>query len=110
VLLLGGGAFAVLGIVGLRENLTPNPRPREGGRLVDTGIYGIVRHPIYTGVIAAAAGWSLLAASLPGLGLAVLLAVFFDTKARREEAWLAAAYPAYPAYRRRVRKLVPFVY
>jgi protein-S-isoprenylcysteine O-methyltransferase Ste14 len=35
---------------------------------------------------------------------------FFDLKARREEAWLLAAYPGYAAYRRRVRKLFPFVY
>ena len=38
------------------------------------------------------------------------LLVFFDVKARREEAWLVAAYPAYEDYRRRVRKLLPFIY
>jgi len=105
-----GIAMAVLGLVGLRENLTPVPRPVEGGRLIDTGIYGVVRHPIYTGIITAAIGWGLLTASPAALAVATVLGVFFDVKARREEAWLLAAYPGYAAYRRRVRKLVPFVY
>ena len=41
---------------------------------------------------------------------AALLVVFFDIKSRREEAWLAARFPAYADYRRRVRKLIPFIY
>ena len=41
---------------------------------------------------------------------AALLLVFFDIKSRREEAWLVARFPAYADYRRRVRKLIPFIY
>jgi protein-S-isoprenylcysteine O-methyltransferase Ste14 len=40
----------------------------------------------------------------------LLLLVFFDIKSRREEAWLLARFPAYRDYRRRVRKLMPFIY
>ena len=110
-ILIGAGVVvAALGLVGLRENLTAVPRPVATGRLVESGIYGRVRHPIYTGIIAAAAGWGLLTASPPALLGAFVLLLFFDLKARREEAWLLAAYPAYAAYRRRVRKLIPFVY
>ncbi len=100
----------MLGLVGLRENLTVVPRPIEGGRLIDSGVYGMVRHPIYTGIITAALGWGLATASPAALVSAVLLGAFFDLKARREEAWLLAAYPGYAAYRARVRKLVPFIY
>jgi protein-S-isoprenylcysteine O-methyltransferase Ste14 len=111
VLLVGLGiVVAGLGFVGLRENLTAVPRPVEGGRLVDTGVYGLVRHPIYTGIIVAAIGWGLWTASPPALVVALGLGVFFDLKSRREEAWLLAAYPGYADYRRRVRKLVPLVY
>jgi protein-S-isoprenylcysteine O-methyltransferase Ste14 len=105
-----GITVAVLGLVGLRENLTATPRPVEGGRLIEHGIYRIVRHPIYTGIIVAAVGWGLLTASPAALVVAVGLGAFLDVKARREEAWLLAAYPAYAEYRRRVRKLLPFVY
>jgi protein-S-isoprenylcysteine O-methyltransferase Ste14 len=105
-----GLVVAVLGMVGLRENLTAVPRPVEGGRLVESGIFGLVRHPIYTGIIAAAFGWGLVTASPPALVVALGLGFFFDLKSRREEAWLLAAYPAYGDYQRRVRKLIPFVY
>ncbi len=105
-----GSLVAVAGVAGLRENLTAVPRPVAGGRLIDSGVYGLVRHPIYAGIIAAAAGWGLVTASLPALLLALVLVAFFDAKSRREEAWLLAAYPAYADYRRRVRKLVPLVY
>ena len=110
-LLVGAGfVVVVLGLVGLRENLTAVPRPVEGGRLIDAGVYGLVRHPIYLGILTAALGWGLATASPAAVLAAVLLGCFFDLKARREEAWLVAAYPAYAAYRARVRKLVPFIY
>jgi protein-S-isoprenylcysteine O-methyltransferase Ste14 len=110
-LLVGAGLVVVaLGLLGLRENLTAVPRPVEGGRLIDSGVYGLVRHPIYAGILTAALGWGLATASPLALLAAVLLGCFFDLKARREEAWLVAAYPAYAAYRARVRKLVPFIH
>ncbi len=110
-LLVGAGFVVVLlGLVGLRENLTAVPRPVEGGRLIDSGVYGLVRHPIYFGILTASLGWGLATASPAAVLATVLLGCFFDLKARREEAWLVAAYPAYAAYRARVRKLAPFIY
>ncbi len=109
-LLLAGVLVACLGLIGLRENLTAVPRPVDGGRLVETGIFGVVRHPIYSGIVVAAAGWGLVTASPGALLVAAGLGVFFDLKSRREEAWLLAAYPGYADYQRRVRKLIPFVY
>ena len=105
-----GVVGALLGLVGLRENLTAVPRPVEGGRLIDSGVYGVVRHPIYTAIVTAGLGWGLATASPMALLAAALLGCFFDLKAQREEAWLLAAYPGYAAYRARVRKLVPFLY
>jgi protein-S-isoprenylcysteine O-methyltransferase Ste14 len=108
--LVAGLLVAGLGLIGLRENLTPVPRPVAGGRLVAHGVYGLVRHPIYAGIILASVGWGLLAASPAALLVAAGIAVFFDLKSRREEAWLLETYPGYAEYRRRVRKLLPFLY
>lgn len=110
LILAVGGIFGTLGLLTLGRNLSPFPKPIEGGQLVTTGIYGIVRHPIYTGLVLGTLGWSLLIGSIVGLGLAVALFVFFDLKSRREEAWLAESYPDYPAYRDRTKKLIPWVY
>jgi protein-S-isoprenylcysteine O-methyltransferase Ste14 len=105
-----GGVFGTLGLLALGQNLSPFPKPIEGGQLVTTGVYGIVRHLIYTGLILGTLGWSLLMAAPVGLALFVALFVFFDLKSRREEAWLLESYPDYRAYRARVKKLIPWVY
>jgi protein-S-isoprenylcysteine O-methyltransferase Ste14 len=110
-LLMGcGGVLGVRGVLDLRENLTVFPRPIEGARLVDTGAYALVRHPIYGGLIVAAAGWGLVSASPLALAGAALLAVFFALKSRREEAWLVEEVPGYAAYRERTRRLIPWLY
>ncbi len=105
-----GGLLALRGLTDLREALTPFPHPRDGASLVESGVYGLVRHPIYGGIVIGSLGWGLLAASVPAvLGAGVLLA-FFRLKSAREEAWLTARYPAYEAYRGRTRRIVPFLY
>jgi protein-S-isoprenylcysteine O-methyltransferase Ste14 len=106
-----GGVLVVVGGVLLGSALTPFPLPRHRGELSAGGVYARARHPMYGGGIVIALGWSILFASVVGLFLTALLAVFFELKARREEAWLVGRYPEYEAYRRRTpRKLLPFVY
>jgi protein-S-isoprenylcysteine O-methyltransferase Ste14 len=109
-LIAGGGLLALRGVLDLRSALTPFPRPVEGAPLVEAGAYRLVRHPIYGGIILGATGWSLVtAAPLALLGTAALV-LLFDLKSRREEAWLIERHPGYAVYRRRTRKLIPWLY
>jgi protein-S-isoprenylcysteine O-methyltransferase Ste14 len=108
--LLAALALALGGAVNLGSNLTVVPRPISNGALVQSGAYRIVRHPIYSGICFGALGWALLFNSLIGIILAGVVLLFFDQKSRREEVWLAQKYPEYAAYKRRVRKLIPFLY
>lgn len=110
LLLAAGGLLGGRGVFDLRENLTPLPHPKEDARLVESGAYRLVRHPIYGGLVIAAFGWGLLTASLAALAAAAVLLVFFDLKSRREEAWLEERFPGYPAYRARSRRLIPWLY
>ena len=103
-------ALAGGGILNLGRNLTAVPRPKDDGHLIQAGVYSLVRHPIYAGVIIGAFGWALMMHSLAALVMAGVLFVFFDQKSRREEVWLAEKYADYPAYRQRVRKLIPFIF
>ena len=94
----------------LGSALSVLPRPTEAGDLVTTGLYGVVRHPIYTGVLLSALGWALLRGSTIGLVVTVVLFVLFDRKAAVEEGHLSARFAGYAAYKARVRKLIPLVY
>ena len=77
---------------------------------MEGGVYGLARHPIYGGLIAGALGWALLTNSLLCLVLALGLWMLFEVKSRREESQLLARFPAYAAYRQRVRKFLPWLY
>lgn len=84
---------------------------KEGHHVVDTGPYALVRHPIYTGLIAAIFATAAAQATATGLIGAALIAFGLWLKARVEENFLTAELgaDAYGAYRRRVPMLVPFL-
>lgn len=112
-----GSGLAVVGIIllgwsawNLGRSLTPFPRPVPQGQLVISGAYRFVRHPIYSGVLLAVLGFALITMSPLRLALWAVLFVFFDLKARREERWLQEKYRDYAAYRKRVRRFVPWIY
>jgi len=110
-LMLVGGALALAGLLHLgADNLSALPHPKDEAQLVEGGIYGLARHPIYGGVVAGAAGWALLTHSLPALALTVALWGWFELKTRREEAALGRKFAGYAAYARRVKKFWPGVY
>lgn len=110
VLLSVGGCLVIAGVWALGRNLTPYPKPLEHSKLVQRGVYALVRHPLYSSLIFASAGWALLCRSWPALAAALALAILLDAKARREERWLRERYPDYDAYSRRVRRLLPWIY
>jgi protein-S-isoprenylcysteine O-methyltransferase Ste14 len=106
-------ASAICGIAGtlaLGRKLTPFPKPAAKAELVQHGIYRLMRHPLYTAVFCAAAGWSLVRESWLALAASLALAVFFDAKARHEERWLRQKFPDYERYTRHVRRFIPWIY
>ncbi len=109
-LALAGAVLAAAGLMRLGDSLTALPYPRDCSRLETDWPYSVVRHPIYSGLIMGALGLALMRAGWLSLLYALILFVFFDVKSRTEERWLTEKYPDYPGYRRRVRKLIPWVY
>jgi len=110
LLLAGGGVLALAATVSLGRNLSPLISPRSGSVLIEHGVYRLVRHPIYSGLILGAAGLTLLRGGRLTLLYALLLTLLLDRKASCVEVLLLAHFPGYADYRRRVRKLIPFLY
>jgi len=105
-----GFAFSWWARLHLGTLWSSNVTRKDGHRIVDSGPYAIVRHPIYTGIlIALVATAAVKATPLSFLGLALMIAGF-AIKARLEERFLREELgPAdYDAYARRVPMLVPF--
>lgn len=108
--LLAGIFLTATGVVNLGRNLTPLPSPKENATLIVTGAYRFVRHPIYSGITFMAFGWGMWLNSWLTVGYALLLFAFFDIKSRHEERLLAEKFQEYAAYRKHVKKLIPFFY
>jgi protein-S-isoprenylcysteine O-methyltransferase Ste14 len=92
------------------QNLTPLPHPKTDGELFTTGIYGLVRHPIYSAVIFLALAYNCWLWSWPHALGVIGFVLFFDAKARQEETWLGQKFPDYDRYRQEVKKLIPGIY
>jgi protein-S-isoprenylcysteine O-methyltransferase Ste14 len=89
---------------------TIHDQSAEGQQVIDTGLYGVVRHPLYAGLLLVYPGAALWlgssAAAVASLGfLAMTLARIVI-----EERWLREHLPDYAAYARRVRgRLIPYL-
>lgn len=84
---------------------------KEQHRVVDTGPYAYVRHPIYAGIITALIATAIIEATLIALIGAALIALGLWLKARAEESFLMGelGQDAYRSYCRRVPMLIPFL-
>jgi protein-S-isoprenylcysteine O-methyltransferase Ste14 len=87
-----------------------NVARKDDHRVIDTGPYGIVRHPIYTGILVAVFATCAAKGTVWGIAGAAIIALGLWMKARLEEDWLSRELDpgSYHAYRRRVSMLVPW--
>ena len=107
-LMIVGMGVLLAGALALGRYLTPFPKPAANAQLVRHGIYAVIRHPLYTGVIAVSVGWALVWQSWPSLGVAMTLIPFFHAKARHEERWLRKKFTEYADYEKRVHRFIPW--
>lgn len=105
-----GIGFAIWARAYLGTNWGMPMTVKENPELVTTGPYAYVRHPIYTGVMLAILG-SALVSGLIWFIVFVGAAAAFSYSATQEENVLMKEFPdTYPAYKRRTKMLVPFVF
>jgi protein-S-isoprenylcysteine O-methyltransferase Ste14 len=83
----------------------------RGHRVISTGPYAFVRHPMYSGAILYFLGIALLLGSWHAVGIAVALIALFGLRAVWEEQALIDGLPGYAAYAERVRyRLIPGIW
>ncbi|HXW74825.1 MAG TPA: isoprenylcysteine carboxylmethyltransferase family protein [Steroidobacteraceae bacterium] len=109
VLLAAGLGFAVWARMHLGRNWSGTVTIKEGHELIRSGPYALVRHPIYTGILAALLGTAIASGTVhAALGFFVI-AVALLRKMRIEEAFLSETFPdEYPRYRAQLPALIPF--
>ena len=97
----------------LRENpwLSRTVVVQEEQTVVSTGLYGIVRHPMYTATLLLFLSMPLILGSLLSFLVFLAYPVIIAKRIRNEEALLKADLPGYAAYRQKVRwRLIPFIW
>jgi protein-S-isoprenylcysteine O-methyltransferase Ste14 len=99
--MIAGAAAAILGVVDMGSSLSPWPVP-TGDDLVTDGIYSQMRHPIYAGLLAIMAGFSVVTGSAPRLLLTAALWYLLDLKSDYEEKQLVKEFAEYSSYREAV--------
>lgn len=97
----------------LRENtyLSRTIEVQEGQRVIDTGLYGVVRHPMYAATIFLFLSMPLILGSWPAFAVFLLYPVIIAGRIRNEEQVLEAGLPGYREYKQRVRwRVLPFIW
>ena len=106
-----GGALRLWPVFVLGDRFSGLVAIQPGHRLVTTGIYSIMRHPSYLGLVVSSLGWGLAFRSGVGVLLTVLLIAPVVARMRAEERLLRTQFGTeYDAYRARTSRLIPGLY
>lgn len=97
----------------VRENeyLSRIVEVQENQKVIDTGVYGIVRHPMYAATVALFLTMPLVLGSIPSFLAALMYLPIIGKRIRNEEKVLEQGLEGYAAYKKKVRyKVIPFVW
>jgi len=116
---IAGALLLTLGLAmvfeALRENTFAAPvvkmQKERGQKVISTGMYGVVRHPMYAGAVLLFISTPMLLGSIYGLALGLLLIITIAARSVGEEAMLKQELEGYSDYMKRVKwRIIPFVF
>jgi protein-S-isoprenylcysteine O-methyltransferase len=111
VLTVAGCLFAIWARLTIGRNWSGRATVKADHQLLTSGPYSIARHPIYTGLLLAVAGTALADGQWHGVLALIVILLALMIKMAQEERLMMQAFPAaYPAYRQRVKALIPGVF
>ena len=112
--LLISGMGIAFGLITLNHNRPGNfsihPVPRTAAKLITSGPYQYVRHPMYTSVFLVLLGLALAAANSWGWIGMVSGTLAVVGKSYLEETYLVDKYPDYKGYKQKTKRIIPFVW
>lgn len=92
-----------------RGNFNIQPKLRDGCKLVTSGIYSYIRHPMYASVILMMTGVLISTPTLLETLLLFVLILVLVLKARREEELWCGQDEAYLQYKERTKLFIPYI-
>jgi protein-S-isoprenylcysteine O-methyltransferase Ste14 len=110
-LIVGGLLFAVWARQHLGRNWSRSVTIKQGHELITTGPYALVRHPIYTGILAGFLGTAIALSQVRGFVGFVLIFVVLWAKLRMEEKWIRSQFgETYATYAHQTAALIPYLF
>jgi protein-S-isoprenylcysteine O-methyltransferase Ste14 len=107
---VAGLLFAVWARVHLGRNWSRSVTIKQDHELIVTGPYALVRHPIYTGILAGFLGMAIAIGQVRGPIVFVLILLAFGLKLRMEEQWMRSQFgEVYAAYAHQTAALLPYL-
>jgi protein-S-isoprenylcysteine O-methyltransferase Ste14 len=111
VLFAAGGALRLWPVVVLGNRFSGLVAIQPGHTLVTSGVYGVIRHPSYLGLLVNSLGWALAFRAGVGVLITALIIPVLLARIRAEERLLHSQFGAeYAAYRARTSRLIPGLY
>ena len=110
IVMVAGVLFAVWAREHLGRNWSSSVTIKQGHELITTGPYALVRHPIYTGILAGLLGTAIALSQVRGFLAVALIFLMYWLKLRMEEQWMRSQFgETYAAYAHQTAALVPYV-
>ncbi len=104
---------AIVGIFALNHNKLGNfniqPKMKENAKLITTGIYSYIRHPMYLSVLLMMLGVFVGSPSMVEAIFFILLTLVLVLKAKKEEAIWSSETQEYIEYKKRTKLFIPFI-
>lgn len=115
---LGGVILAIIGLIvaivarkTLADNWSSNVDIKKNHKLITKGVYSVVRHPIYTGIIAMGIGSVMVDPTIPDILFFLIMIGYLNFKKNTEEKLLSKHFSKdYASYKKKTKALIPFIY
>ena len=98
----------IFSVKSLGSSISPLPEPKKDVKLIRTGSYKFLRHPLYSSLILISIGITFYKASLLHFLLLISLSILVKYKAKREEFKLRKIHPEYEEYMKYTIAIIPF--